>query len=92
MLVKKEKNPLKRRDFVKLTTAGVTGLAVASGLPAQEKVQEHSPKEKLPAKIPTNIEEMRDVPRTKESMPGKYPGKVVKISTPGVSVKGQGRC
>ena len=87
--MKKQVFPLKRRDFFKLTTAGMTGLAVSTGLKAQEKVQEHAPETKPPAKISTNIEEIRDIPRTKDSMPGKYPGKVVKLSTPGVSVKGE---
>jgi len=87
--MKKQVFPLKRRDFFKLTTAGMTGLAVSTGLKAQEKVQKHAPETKPPAKISTNIEEIRDIPRTKDSMPGKYPGKVVKLSTPGVSAKGE---
>ena len=82
--MKKGIYPLKRREFFKISTAGVTGLAVRSGLKAQEKVKEHSPEAKSPARIPTNIEEIRGFPRNIDSMPGKYPGKVVKLSTPGV--------
>lgn len=85
----RKRNDLKRRDFFKLTAAGMTGWAVTRELDGQEKVQEHAPETKPPARILTNIEEVRTLPRTPDSMPGRYPGKVVKLSTPGVSVKGK---
>jgi uncharacterized protein (DUF362 family) len=87
--MRKKRSNLKRRDFFKLTAAGVTGLTVGKGLKGQEKVKEHAPKSKPPAKIHTNIAEIRGIPRTPDSMPGRFPGKVIKLSAPYVSVKGK---
>jgi len=68
-----------RRKFFKIASATGAGIAagtlagkplVAAAMPAL------APQQEKPA---TNIEEALKIPRTKTSMPGRYPGKVVKI-------------
>ncbi|MBN2247010.1 MAG: DUF362 domain-containing protein [Candidatus Aminicenantes bacterium] len=79
---------MSRRDFFHMTAGGVACLAVPSSSSSQEKVQEHAPDTKQPPKIQTNIEEIRNIPKTGDSMPGKYPGKVVKLSNVNASNNG----
>lgn len=64
---------LSRRDFVKVSAA--TGLAalVLPHLPSSSALA--SP----PDKPATNIAEALAIPRTAESLPGKYPGRVVEV-------------
>ncbi len=78
-----------RRRFFKLSAMTVAGLAVAPALKAQEKVQDHKPTPKPPSDFKTNIGEVKDIPKTRDSMPGKYPGKVVKVDTGTASVEGK---
>jgi hypothetical protein len=69
---------LKRRDFLKLGSA--LGLGLLLGNPsvwAQEK-QQVSP----PARVKTNIDDALKVPRTKHSLPGPFPGRVVEVYDP----------
>jgi len=78
-----------RRKFLGAAAAGATGLAAARALGAQEKAADHKPPAQKPADIKTNIDSVRNIPRTKDSMPGRYPGRVIKIATPGASVEGK---
>lgn len=72
----------RRKFFRSLALGGVTAAlspivkAAAPLEPAKEKPQ-------------TNIDEALAVPRTSASMPGRYPGKVVKANHPGCIVDGQ---
>jgi hypothetical protein len=78
-----------RRKFFGAAAAGAAGLALARTLGAQEKTADQKPPAQTPADIKTNIDTVRNIPRTKDSMPGRYPGRVIKIITPGVSVDGK---
>ncbi len=81
---------LTRRRFFSVSAASLAGLALHSGLPGQEKVDEHKPKPApAPPEITTNIDEALKVPRTKASLPGRYPGQVVRISTGSASTEGR---
>ena len=82
------KKSLSRRDFFHMTAAGMTCFALTSGSAGQEKVQEHTPDTKQPPQIQTNIEEIKNIAKTEDSMPGKYPGQVVKLSTGSASTNG----
>ncbi len=69
--------PFKRRDFVKLGGAAGIGLLAAgrSLLAAQTQQAAQVP----PAKPKTNLDEAMKAPRTKYSLPGLFPGKVVEV-------------
>ncbi|NCC73224.1 MAG: DUF362 domain-containing protein [Sphingobacteriia bacterium] len=74
-----EKNTLGRRRFFKIATAGSLGAAIATPsffqkVQAQEKV--------TPEKPETNIADAMKYPRNEHSMPGKYPGQVVRVNHP----------
>ncbi|MBE0638173.1 MAG: DUF362 domain-containing protein [Bacteroidales bacterium] len=78
-----DKNKLGRRNFFRLAAAGSLGAAIMppsliQNLQAQEKA--------TPEKPSTNIADAMKYPRTETSMPGKYPGKVVRVNHPGSSV------
>ena len=75
---KPDEGQLNRREFFHLSAAGAAGLALCGGLSAQDKSAEHKPKPA--AQIKTNISDLLK-PRTKDSMPGKFPGKVVQVDT-----------
>lgn len=70
-----------RRKFFGLASAAAAGAALAPRLIGQEKVQNEKPPAAPPAEIKTNIDEVRGIPRVATSMPGKYPGKVVRVKT-----------
>jgi len=80
---------LSRRGFMSLSAAGLAGAALGHRLIGQEKVDDHKPKETPPPDIKTNVEEIRKFPRTKNSLPGLYPGEVVKIPTGNASRQGK---
>jgi len=82
-------NYINRRDFFRFSAASLVGFALSRGLFGQEKVDEHKPKKQAPPEIKTNIDEIKKIPRTKESLPGKYPGQVVKIDTGDASSSGK---
>ncbi|MCL2738216.1 MAG: DUF362 domain-containing protein [Bacteroidales bacterium] len=71
-----------RRKFFRIASATGAGLAAGSlvGKPFAAAMPGWSGQQ--PAKPATNIEEALKIPRTKNSMPGLYPGKVVKIFNP----------
>jgi uncharacterized protein (DUF362 family) len=64
-----------RRDFFKMLTVGGLGAAM---LPAASRLGFASSVNN-PEKPKTNIDDALAYPRTKDSMPGKYPAKVVKV-------------
>lgn len=66
---------LKRREFLK--TGSVVGAGLVLGNPAvwQEKIY----KSGEPDRIKTNIEDFLKIPKTKNSLPGLFPGKVVQV-------------
>lgn len=66
---------MKRRDFFKIVSMGGVGLALNPVI----KASELTPLLNLQEGPATNIEDAIKIPRTKTSMPGLYPGKVVKI-------------
>lgn len=79
----KEKSKLGRRNFFRIAAVGSLGAAIMppvliQNLQAQEKA--------TPEKPATNIADALKYPRTEASMPGKYPGRVVRVNHPGSSV------
>ena len=74
---------MKRRVFFKSLAASGFGMAVAPKLKAAPVF---TPENEKPG---TNIEEAMAVPRNKSSMPGKYPGKVVRATHNNSIVDGQ---
>ncbi len=73
-----------------MSAASLAGMALAPGLAGQEKTKDEVPKPAAPPPpIKTNIDEIKAIPRTKDSLPGKYPGRVIKLATPGGSVSGK---
>lgn len=78
-----------RRGFLGLAASGAAGLALAASLPGQDKPAQQKPAPQAPAEIATNVEEIRKIPRTAASLPGKYPGKVVKVSTGNAAAQGK---
>ncbi len=67
---------MKRRDFFKYISLGGAGLAFGPVI----KAAENSPVFAADDKPATNISDAMAVPRSESSMPGLYPGKVVKVS------------
>jgi uncharacterized protein (DUF362 family) len=74
---KSNHNSKGRRDFFKMAAAGGLG-AVLSNLPGKSAIAAATENEK-PA---TNIADALKYPKTGLSMPGKFPGKVVKVVDP----------
>jgi hypothetical protein len=66
---------LKRRDFLK--TGGMVSAGLVLGNPAVW--QEKKYKSGQPDRTKTNIDEFLKMPRTKYSLPGLFPGKVVQV-------------
>lgn len=66
---------MKRRDFFKVVSAGGIGMAMSPIVKATDGTSLLSSQDE----IVTNLEDALKVPRTANSMPGKYPGKVVKV-------------
>lgn len=71
----KDANILNRREFVK--TSSIIGAGLVLGNPAlcQDKKNQDS----QPPDTKTNIDEFMKYPRTKYSLPGLFPGKVIQI-------------
>jgi uncharacterized protein (DUF362 family) len=70
-----------RRKFFGLASMAAAGAALSPRLISQEKVQSEKPPAAPPADIKTNIDEVRGIPRVATSLPGKYPGRVVRVKT-----------
>jgi hypothetical protein len=68
---------LERRDFLKIGGGSLLGAGLLLGRPPL--FGQEAAKVEPPAKPKTNIEETQAVPRTKNSLPGLFPGKVVAV-------------
>ena len=74
---------MKRRNFFRSLALGGASVAfspIVKAAPSAQAVKE---------KPATNIKDALAIPRNENSMPGKYPGKVVKATHPGCIVDGQ---
>jgi hypothetical protein len=74
---------IKRREFLKI--GGAVGAGLVLGTPALWA--EEKQKSEKPPRIKTNIDEVLKIPRTKHSLPGPFPGKVVEVHNPGAMVE-----
>lgn len=74
---------MKRRNFFRAIVAGGVGAAVTPIMKAAPLLTQAKEKPE------TNIDTAKAIPRTANSMPGKYPGKVVKVGHPGCIVDGR---
>jgi len=68
-------NLMYRRKFFKSLSAGSLGILIPSFIKAAQPVVSHL-RDDIPA---TNIADARAIPRSKDSMPGKYPGRVIQV-------------
>lgn len=79
------KKGISRRAFIGSTAAG----ALAFGKGSAEAQDKKEPAKRFSEDdITTNIDDVKDAPRTETSMPGKYPAVVSEVHAPGV-VKGK---
>lgn len=76
---------MKRRHFFRTLVASGVGAAAAPVV----KASEHALLSVDPQKPETNIATARAIPRLPHSMPGRYPGKVVKVDNPNCIVDGK---
>jgi hypothetical protein len=76
---------MKRRDFFKIVSLGGVSFALNPVI----KASELTPLFNLQEGPETNIADAVKIPRTKNSMPGLYPGKVVKITDPASVIEGK---
>ncbi|MDP3398660.1 MAG: DUF362 domain-containing protein [Bacteroidales bacterium] len=76
---------MKRRDFFKIVSLGGVSFALNPVI----KASELTPLFNLQEGPETNIADAVKIPRTKNSMPGLYPGKVVKVTDPGSVIDGK---
>lgn len=76
---------MKRRDFFKIVSLGGVSFALNPVI----KASELTPLFNLQDGPETNIADAVKIPRTKNSMPGLYPGKVVKITDPASVIEGK---
>ncbi|MFT4224383.1 DUF362 domain-containing protein [Dysgonomonas sp.] len=74
---------MKRRNFFRTVLASGVGMVTAPIIKAAPPVNQS------PAKPETNIATARAIPRTTNSMPGKYPGQVVKVNHSNSIVEGK---
>lgn len=74
-----EKSKLGRRNFFRIAAAGSLGAAIMPPVLIQDLNAQEKPKTEKPA---TNIADAMKYPRTQNSMPGKYPGKVIRVNHP----------
>lgn len=73
---------MKRRNFFRSIALG----GVSAALAPMAKASSSLPEKQKPI---TNIDQIRSIPRNEKSMPGKYPGKVVKTNCPACIVDGK---
>lgn len=74
---------MKRRNFFRTVLASGVGMVTAPIIKAAPPVNQS------PTKPETNIATAQAIPRTVNSMPGKYPGQVVKVNHPNSVVEGK---
>lgn len=72
---------LTRRQFMRLTVAGLAALPVRRRLEAGGGIGSGGGQVPVTTNIRTNIDEALRIPRTAFSMPGRYPGIVAKVLT-----------
>lgn len=66
-----------RRGFLRVSALGVSALAAG-----MVRGQQSAPAPAVsPGTVATNVDAVRDIPKTGSSMPGRYPGRVVKLDT-----------
>ena len=70
-----------RRKFFATAAVAAAGVALAPRLMGQEQAKSEKPPAAPPPEVKTNIDEVRSIPRVAGSLPGKYPGKVVRVKT-----------
>jgi len=70
-----------RRTFVGWAAGGLAALAGVGPLRARTGTAPSPSQANLTSEIRTNIDEILKVPRTAASMPGRFPGRVVKVLT-----------
>ncbi len=70
-----------RRRFIGAAAMAAAGVAAAPRLFAQEQARSEKPPAAPPPPVKTNIDEVRGIPRVAGSLPGRYPGKVVRVGT-----------
>jgi uncharacterized protein (DUF362 family) len=70
-----------RRKFFGTAAVAAAGVALAPRLMGQEQAKSEKPPAAPPPEIKTNIDEVRSIPRVAGSLPGKYPGRVVRVKT-----------
>lgn len=80
---------LRRRDFLKIS--GGLGTVVGTGLllGTPPVWTQETKKTKDPGRIKTNIDQALAVPRTKLSLPGLFPGRVVELHRPNILDSGK---
>ena len=74
---------MQRRKFVHSIALGGIGIALAPIVKAT------APEKAIAVKPTSNIQDALNIPRTNLSMPGKFPGKVVKINHPDCFINGK---
>jgi len=79
----KQKSSFSRRSFFRLLSAGGAGSVLMAGMPKSVMASAENEKPE------TNIDKALQHPRNKNSMPGKYPARVVKVAHPGSVVDNQ---
>jgi uncharacterized protein (DUF362 family) len=70
-----------RRKFFGTAAMAAAGAAIAPRLMPQEQAKSEKPPAAAPPQVKTNIDEVRGIPRVAGSLPGKYPGQVVRVKT-----------
>jgi len=81
-----------RRDFLKIGAAAAAAVPLALGnrtLFAYEAGQTAPAAKTPPPKPKTNIEDALKIPRTKSSLPGPFPGRVIEVHDPKAMPEGQ---
>ncbi|MGE5344062.1 MAG: DUF362 domain-containing protein [Candidatus Omnitrophota bacterium] len=75
---------MNRRNFLKLTgTAGsLVGAGLVLGTPHLWAQDAEAKKTAAPVKPKTNIDDVLKIPRTKYSLPGLFPGRVIEVNDP----------
>ncbi|MDH4271500.1 MAG: DUF362 domain-containing protein [Candidatus Aminicenantes bacterium] len=78
-----------RRTFVGLAVSGMAALPSLGRLRGSANPSPPPSQVNVTSAIRTNIEDIRKIPRTPLSMPGKYPGRVVKVLTGNAAAGGK---
>lgn len=74
---------MKRRNFIRTLLVGGVGMVTPAAIKAA------APDVQSDVKPETNVDTAKNIPRTENSMPGKYPGKVIKTNHANPVVNGR---